>query len=126
MKINTIRFGKRGVETLLSPLESDVLRILWKKEHVKAREVYDLLKRKRKVALTSVVVILDRLHKKGLVKRITKPGRGGYHYIYTPNTTKIDFEHSVMEGVTDKLIATFGNSAVNYFNERFSKRKGRK
>jgi predicted transcriptional regulator len=126
MKFNKIRFEKKGVETLLSPLEADVLRILWENDNVKARDVYNVLKKKRKVALTSVVVILDRLHKKKLVKRTTKPGRGGYHYIYTPSTTKVDFEHSIMEGVTDKLIDTFGSSAVNYFNERFSKKKGRK
>ncbi len=126
MNIKKIRFGKRGAETLLSPLEADVIRILWKKDHAKVRELHDMLKKKRKVALTSVAVILDRLHKKRLVKRTAEPGRGGYHFIYSPSTSKSDFEHSVMEGTVNKLISTFGDSAVTYFNERFSKKRRNK
>jgi predicted transcriptional regulator len=123
MKIKKMSFGKNGVETFLSPLEADVLRTLWKKDQAKVRELHVILKEKRKVALTSVAVILDRLHKKRLVKRTAQPGRGGHHYIYSPSRTKSDFEHNIMESVVDKMIATFGSSAVNYFNERFSKNK---
>lgn len=122
MKIEKMHFEKKGVETLLSPLESDILQILWKNDNVKVRDVHGVLMEKREVALTSVAVILDRLHKKRLVKRTAKPGRGGHHYIYTPSRSKSDFEHSIMEGVVDKMIANFGDSAVNYFNERFSKK----
>lgn len=124
MKVKKIRFGKGGVETILSPLEADVLRILWKKDQVKVRELHNILKDKRTVALTSVAVILDRLHKKRLVKRTAQPGRGGHHYIYSPSNSRSDFEHGIMESVVNKMIATFGNTAVNYFNERFSKKEG--
>jgi predicted transcriptional regulator len=126
MKVKKIRFEKRGAETLLSPLEADVLKILWKKDHVKVREIYSILKKKRKVALTSIAVILDRLHKKRLVRRTAEPGRGGYHYIYSPRTSKSGFEHTAIESTVDKLISTFGDSAINYFNERFSKKRRNK
>lgn len=125
MKIKKLRFEKKGIETLLSPLEADVLEILWKKKDIRVRELHNILKKKRKVALTSIAVILDRLYKKRLVKRTAEPGRGGHHYIYSSSTSKSDFEHSVMEGAVNKLIASFGNSAVNYFNERFSKKEGK-
>lgn len=124
-KIDKIRFGKKDIETLLSPLEADALRTMWNNENMTVRELHGILKKRKKVALTSVAVILDRLHKRKLVKRIAKPGRGGYHYIYSPSTSKLDFEHSVMEGTVNKLISTFGSSAVNYFNERFSKEKNK-
>jgi predicted transcriptional regulator len=123
VKVDKIRFEKKGVETLLSPLEADILKLLWEKDNVKVKEIYNVLKKRRGVALTSVAVILDRLHKKRLVKRVAEPGRGGYHYIYSPSASQDDFEHSMMEDIVNRLINNFGSSAVNYFNERFSKKK---
>jgi len=119
MEIKRIRFGKKGVETFLSPLEADVLKAMWELNKAKVRDIYNSLKDRRKVALTSVAVILDRLYEKKLVSREAQTGRGGYHYIYSPSATKSDFEYSLIENTVNKLIDTFGSSAVTYFNERF-------
>jgi predicted transcriptional regulator len=126
MKIRKIRLEKKGPEALLSPLEADVLRILWERESIKVRDLHSVLKKKREVALTSVAVTLDRLHKKKLVERKAEPGRGGYHYIYSSCASESDFEHSILDTTVDKLIDMFGSTAVNYFNERFSKNEERK
>ena len=107
---------------ILSPLEYDVLRILWKADSMKVRDIHKSIRKKRKVALTSVAVILDRLHEKKIVRRDVASCRGGYHYIYSA-TSRHDFEHSVIEKTVDKLIDNFGSLAVTYFNERFSKRR---
>lgn len=146
VKINKIVLGKKRLG-LLSPLEYDVLRVLWKKtphdDHncmtpkgrltvlssnrcgMKVRDIYKSLRKKRKVALTSVAVILDRLHEKKIVRRSVSSCRGGYHYIYSA-TPRHDFEQSVVEKTVDRLIDNFGSVAVTYFNERFSKRKKNK
>jgi len=50
--------------SVLSPLEADVLKILWPDKSMKVKQIYDQLKPNRKVALSSVAVILDRLHDK--------------------------------------------------------------
>jgi predicted transcriptional regulator len=121
--INRIRLERKGLESLLGPLEADILKILWTKDEARVREVYNLLKNKRKVALTSVAVTLDRLYEKKLVKRDVESGKGGTHYIYSTRTSKGDFESSVIENTVNKLIDNFGNVAVNYFNERFAKKK---
>ncbi len=110
---------------LLSPLENDVLKILWKKtppDSMKVRDIHRHLRKKRRVALTSVAVILDRLHEKRIVRRTTASCRGGYHYIYSA-TPKNDFEQSVIEKTVDKLIDNYGSVAVTYFNERFAKKR---
>jgi len=120
--ISKIRFQKKGLETMLSPLECDILEVLWKKNDAKVRDIYRIVRKKRKVALTSIAVILDRLHKRKLVERKIESGRGGYHYIYTPKISRGDFEHSIVERTVDKLIECFGPTAVNYFNERFKKK----
>ena len=109
-------------DSLLSPLEKDVLEILWPDRKMRVRELHDKLKSRRKVALSSVAVILDRLHDKGIVSRKIETARGGVRYLYHPTQDKRSFEKSVVEKTINKLIETFGHSAVSYFNERFRKR----
>ena len=107
----------------LSPLESDVIKILWANDKLLVRDIYQKIKNKRKVALTSVAVILDRLYKKKLVVRKVETCRGGTHYIYSAKTTEEDFKKSIMETAVNNMMDTFGSVAVSYFNERFKTRK---
>lgn len=110
----------------LSPLESDVLKILWKKKYSRVRDIHSTLKKKRKVALTSVAVTLDRLYKKGLVKREIKSGRGGFHYIYTPTYSEEGFKMSIIDKTVEQLIKSFGSTAITYFNEKLPKKRLKK
>jgi len=110
-------------ETILSPLENDVLNVLWPDKSLRVREIYEKLKDKRKVALTSVAVILDRLHERSIVERKIETARGGLRYLYTPKQTKQEFDAQIIDTAVNKLINQFGNTAVSYFNDRFSKRK---
>ena len=121
VKVSRINFDKKGLG-VLSPLESDVLRVLWKQDDVRVRDIYTVLRKRRKVALTSVAVILDRLHKKGVVKRRVKSGLGGYHYIYSSRADKSVFAESVIDKTVNKLIDNYGSVAVTYFNERFKRK----
>ncbi len=108
----------------LSPLEMDILEILWNKGQVRVRDIYDILKKKKKVAHTSVAVLLDRLHEKKHVCRKVETCRGGFRYIYSPSSGKEDFHKAVVRRAVDSLIERFGNAAISYFNERCS--SGRK
>ena len=107
----------------LSPLEADVLKILWRKDNAMVRDIYNIVRPKRKTALTSIAVTLDRLHDRKLVARSIKKARGGYCYIYSARTSKNGFERSVIEKTVNRLINNFGSAAVTYFNERFSKKR---
>lgn len=106
---------------VLSPLEGDILAILWKRHEGRVREIYTQLRPKRKVALSSVAVLLDRLYSRGIVDRRVETAQGGPRYIYFPKKDKKEFEQSVVEETVNKLIATFGESALSYFNGRFGK-----
>lgn len=121
--VTRIRFSKRNLG-LLSPLEEEALRVLWRGDGgYRVREVHNKLKKRRKVALTSVAVILDRLYQKKIVTRKINVGRGGQHYIYSCCSDRQRFQQSVVEKTVNKLIDNFGDVAVNYFHERFSKRR---
>ena len=125
MKVERMRFNKKGINTLLSPLETDTLMLLWKMDQSKVKDLHIVLKKDKNVALTSVAVILDRLHQKGIVDRTIEKGRGGGHYIYSAKSSKEEFEESIVDSTVNKLINNFGSTAVNYFNKRFSKKVGR-
>jgi len=105
----------------LSPLESAVLCCLWQKEKMYVRDLFDCLKKERKVALTSIAVILDRLHKKGLVTREVENSRGGFRYLYRASKNEKEFERTMVENAVNSLISKFGKTALSYFDERFSK-----
>ncbi len=107
-------------DSLLSPLEGDVLKILWPDKKMLVREIHTKLK--SKVALSSVAVILDRLYDKQIVAREVETARGGARYIYYPTQDKNAFEKSVIDKTVNQLIKAFGPNAVSYFNERFRKR----
>jgi predicted transcriptional regulator len=106
----------------LSPLEADVLKILWPSRSMTVRKIYDRLRGKRDVALTSIAVILDRLYKRGLVDRSMEAAKGGIRYIYFPKKDKKQFEQTVVQDAVDRLIEKFGPTATNYFNERFGRK----
>ncbi|MBI4438324.1 BlaI/MecI/CopY family transcriptional regulator [Candidatus Woesearchaeota archaeon] len=112
-------------ESLLSPLESAVLSVLWPDRKMKVRKIYEQLKPEMSVALSSIAVILDRLHQKGIVGRDIETGRGGVRYIYFPLKDRKQFEKSIIETTVNSLIERFGNAAVGYFNERFSEERKR-
>ena len=122
MKKIKISKKEHAMTSVLSPLESDVLKIIWPDKSLKVRSIYEKLKGKRKVALSSVAVILDRLHERGVVLRQMETARGGIRYIYTPKKNKEEFETTIVEKTVDSLIDKFGQTAISYFNERFSKR----
>jgi len=123
-EVTGLRFEKKGAKTkglkaVLSPLESVVLDVLCNCKEATVRQVHS--KMKGKCALTSVAVILDRLHDKKLVTRKAQDGRGGQHYIYTAAASRKDIEYSMLNNMVNKLMENFGTTAVSYFNERFKK-----
>lgn len=120
---NIVKETATNFNELLSPLEQDVLKVLWPDKRLKVRQIYDSLKNKRSVALSSVAVILDRLHTKNIVDRTVETARGGMRYTYFPKKNKKQFEESVIHSAVNKLIDAFGPNAVTYFNERFGKKK---
>ena len=113
----------RGNLDVLSPLERDVLKLLWPDKKLKVRDLYQKIAPKRKVALSSVAVILDRLYARNIVDRTAEVARGGVRYIYFPRHDEAAFKQTIVETTVNKLIDTFGPVALAYFNERFAKRK---
>ncbi|MBI4399831.1 BlaI/MecI/CopY family transcriptional regulator [Candidatus Micrarchaeota archaeon] len=116
------QFSLEELKNSLSETEVKILDILRSKEETNSAFIYGALKKKHGVARSSVPVLLERLHSKGLVKRRKETCRGGMRYLYSLNGCKENYYKSLVESVVNKMIDKFGNVAVSYFNERFSKK----
>jgi len=106
----------------LSPLEKNIVEVLSKNKKHRVNEIYGVLKSKD-IAKSSISVLLDRLYKKGLVKRETENCQGGVRFVYHLADSKKDFEKKFIESTLNKLVDRFGSKALAYFNENFSAKK---
>jgi predicted transcriptional regulator len=87
----------------LAPLELDCMNTLWPVGQATVREIRDLLAPRRPRAYTTIMTIMDRLARKGVVER-RKVGRA---YIYRPNLTVEEARSQALGQVVDNY---FGGS----------------
>ncbi|TAN64389.1 hypothetical protein EPN18_00175 [bacterium] len=100
---------KGRAHAVLGPLERDVMEVLWADDGVCGKDVFNGLREQREIALTTVLTVLDRLVKKGFVKKdATKTVN-----VFTPACTKDEFGKKVSAEVFKSLfdISTGGASA---------------
>ena len=114
-------FMTKEVLDSLSPLEVRIIGMMKPKKKYRVREIYASLK--DKLSKSSTSVILDRLHKKGLVSREVENAKGGLRFIYTLEQNKEKFERSVVDEIIDSITRKFGSKAIVYFNDSLKKRK---
>src|ERR1700733_1622720 len=87
----------------LAPLELDCMNMLWPMGEGTVREIRDALAARRPRAYTTIMTIMDRLARKGIVER-RKTGRA---YTYRPNLTAEDARAHALAQVIDSF---FGGS----------------
>jgi BlaI family transcriptional regulator, penicillinase repressor len=87
----------------LAPLELDCMNTLWPIGHGTVREIRDRLAARRPRAYTTIMTIMDRLARKGIVER-AKAGRA---YIYRPRLTAEDARAQALGQVLENF---FGGS----------------
>ncbi len=94
---------KRKPEPSLTPLELEIMRVLWETGPADVQTVKANFK-SRELAYTTVQTMLNILHRKGRVKRQLKERA----YIYRPVLSR---EKAVTQAVTEMLDRFFGGSA---------------
>jgi BlaI family penicillinase repressor len=94
---------KRKPEPPLTPLELEIMSVLWETGPANVQTVQANLK-SRELAYTTVQTMLNILHRKGRVKRQLKERA----YIYQPLLSR---QKAVRQAVTEMLDRFFGGSA---------------
>lgn len=83
----------------LSPLEIECLNILWPAGDATVREIHDCLSEHLPRAYTTIMTIMDRLNRKGIVRR-AKYERA---YVYRANLSAEEARERALDHVIDKF-----------------------
>lgn len=110
----TQRFARRGgrpEEWFLGPLEARILKTLSERGASSVREIVDAQSGPSPLAYTTVMTVLDHLHRKGIVRR-RRVGKG-YRYIarFTPAELRDRMAHHLVR----ELVDDFGETALVHF-----------
>ncbi|MGI8469654.1 MAG: BlaI/MecI/CopY family transcriptional regulator [Pyrinomonadaceae bacterium] len=97
----TLRGFKRAgevVKSALGELEREIMEEIWRRGETSVRAIHAAFD--ERAAYTTLMTTLDRLYKKGLLKR-RKEGRA---FLYAPRLTREEFTRSIAKDVIDGLL----------------------
>jgi predicted transcriptional regulator len=97
---------------LLGPLEGAVMDRIWKRGPLTVRDVVDEVGRSRRLAYTTVMTVMVRLHAKGLLAR----RREGKTYVYRAAFTREEHRARVSRDLARGLVSQFGDAALVAFS----------
>ena len=96
----------------LHELESKVMDEVWARGDATVREVLEALNRgQRKRAYTTVMTIMRRLHRKGMLRRV----RRGRRDIYSPVLSRSAYAHARAGAEVDAVVERYGDVALSHF-----------
>jgi predicted transcriptional regulator len=95
----------------LGELQADILGAIQKLGKASAREIMREIGTQRQVAYTTVSTVLDRLYKKGFVKRSKVIGRGGAKYVYS-FAAPAEIRTNLVQRALNQLVSAFGPSVI--------------
>lgn len=101
--VNDAPYSRRRAVLDLAPLELDCMNTLWPMGEGTVREIRERLAERRPRAYTTIMTIMDRLARKGIVDR-RKAGRA---YIYRANLSAEDARATALSQVVENF---FGGS----------------
>lgn len=106
------RIQRAAAGPLLGPLETEVMSRFWRRGPATVREVVDELTKDRDLAYTTVMTVMVRLERKGLLKR----ERTGKMYLYRAALTRDQHEARVSRDLARGLVSQFGDAALAAFS----------
>lgn len=97
---------------ILGELESEIMEIVWANEPISVRLVLIELEKKRKIAYTTVMTVMARLHEKKILNR--KMDKSGA-FVYAPVKDKKSFLANASEKLIKNFLVEYGDVAVAQF-----------
>jgi predicted transcriptional regulator len=95
----------------LGKLEAAVMNVVWTHWPVTAREVCDRMTGAKERAYTTIMTTMDRLHRKGLLRR-EKEGKA---WQYSPALARTTFEKALADGLVTEILHAHGEVALAAF-----------
>lgn len=101
------------LESLLGPLEQDVMDVVWSLKDATVRDVHEELVKDRKIAYTTVMTTMARLASKGLLRRDTS----GLAHRYRPTVSQDTYLRSALSRVLGWALDRYPEPAASYLME---------
>jgi BlaI family transcriptional regulator, penicillinase repressor len=108
-----LRSTKGAPFTGIGSLEADILGIVWERERVTVRDVYETLREQRKIAYTTVMTVMNNLVKKELLSQ----DRTNIAYVYTPAIPGNEVASTILDSVVQRLFRGRSNLALSHLLE---------
>ena len=86
------------------------MKIVWQLEKATVRDVYEELLKHRKIAYTTVMTTLDRLEKKGTLKR----KKSGKAFVYSAAMTESELRQLAVQHLVDEYFQGSRESLLGY------------
>ena len=99
-----------SLDTLLGPLEQDVMDVLWRLGDATVRDVHDQLAMTRDIAYTTVMTTMARLARKGMLARDT----ADLAHRYRPRVGRDEYARGAVGDVLTWLLDRYPEPAVAY------------
>lgn len=115
------RPNKEGLQTVFSPIESEIMAIMWREKRATARTIHTLIKSKHNVNRSTVNAAMNSLCKRGLLSSTITRGKGGLKYVYKVKVSRKRFEREVVGKVLDSLLKSYGKTAKRQMRESLGK-----
>lgn len=96
---------------ILGPLELEVMKILWSKKEATVQEVLAELNKQNDYAYTTIMTIMNRLDKKGILTR-DKVGKG---YLYKARYNQDELVQQTSSEKIEQLLGNYGEIAIAQF-----------
>jgi predicted transcriptional regulator len=98
--------------------QAEIMNVFWQKSAT-VPELLEAINKKRakkgaELAYTTVLTVVQRLHRRGLLERV--PERRGFRY--TPTQTREQLLESWSDELIDRLLSDFGEIAVARLDDR--------
>jgi predicted transcriptional regulator len=90
------------------------MNVLWKRGSATVPELVETITKKRDIAYTTVLTVVQRLHARGLLEREAE----GRSFRYRPTRTREELLADWSDELIDRLLGDFGDVAVARLDER--------
>jgi predicted transcriptional regulator len=94
------------------PLELKCLQAIWRLGEANVKDVRDIVTKDRKLAYTTVMTTLDRLEKKGTLKR----KKSGKAFVYSAAMTESELRQLAVQHLVDEYFEGSRENLLGYLN----------
>ncbi len=118
----SFRLNQEGLKKFLGDLECEIMEIVWLRSNptITVREVYDVIKKERSVAYTTIMTTMNRLYEKDMLKLV---GKIGLANCFSPVMTKEKYIKNAVELMLKVINKDFNKEYKDYLEKQAIKKK---